>query len=55
MSDFLESEAEESDDGELSPSDKKKLKRAKALDSDDEEDEGMRNSGCSFIICLYLR
>lgn len=41
MADFLDSEAEESDDEELSPSEKKKLKRHKAIDSDDEEEEGM--------------
>ncbi|KAK6637223.1 hypothetical protein RUM44_007637 [Polyplax serrata] len=39
MADFLDSEAEESDNEELSPNEKKKLKRHKAIDTDDEEEE----------------
>lgn len=35
----MDSEAEESEDDELSPTEKKKLKRHKAIDSDDEDDE----------------
>lgn len=36
----MESEAEESDEGGMSPSAKKKMKRPKAIDSDDEEEDG---------------
>ena len=40
MADFLDSEAEESEDEELSPTERKKLKRHKAIDSEDDEEEG---------------